>query len=84
MLGLSIIKKDGASVGRVRRPRLMLEVRFHHRKRGNKKFFFKNAKDIASVKLVTVEFFLNNEKHKTPRKNFMGNGFDCRNALLIP
>ncbi len=36
------------------------------------------------VKLVTVEFFLNNEKHETARKKFMGSCFDCENALFIP
>ena len=30
------------------------------------------------------DFFLNNEKHETTRKKFMGSGFDCRNALFIP
>jgi len=31
-MGLSIVKKDGASVGRARRSRPMLAVRFHDRK----------------------------------------------------
>jgi len=41
-------------------------------------------KEVLIVKLVTVEFFLNNERHKTTRENFMGCGFDCENALFLP
>lgn len=38
---------------------------------------------MRQVTLVTEEFFLNNEKHETTRKNFLGNGFDRGNALFI-
>jgi len=39
---------------------------------------------MRQVKLVTEEFFLNNEKLEAPGKNFMGCGFDCGNVLFIP
>ncbi len=35
-------------------------------------------RESAPMKLVTVEFFLNNEKHEKPRKNFMEVAFSAR------